>query len=200
MIRVLITGFEPFGSETSNPSRELAHSFENEFDVMILPVSYERAMANLEARLKAKDYDFILMLGQAGGRKMVELERVALNLEDNDKADEDGDLRLQMPISAQGPAAYLSPLPLREMAARLQSRQLRVQVSLSAGAFVCNSLYYRATLWLKQNNKRTQALFVHVPFSREQVLNKENETAFMEISDMRLCVKALLEEIRSVVQ
>lgn len=200
MRRILITGFEPFAAESMNPSRELALSFQNDFEVRILPVSYERAIHVLNPDLAAGRFDLVLMLGQAGGRRFVELERVALNLEDNASPDEDGDLRLDRAISSSGPEAFLSRLPLRQFATNLQARQLPVQVSLSAGAFVCNSLYYKVLSRIQQSSLRIEALFVHLPFTPEQVQGKPAGTPSLEISEMKKCVESLILEIQKALQ
>lgn len=197
MKKILITGFEPFGKESINPSGELALSFQNEYDTLVLPVSYKRAFEEIKPRLEVGGYDFILMLGQAGGRKWIDLERVAINLEDALNSDEDGDLRVQTKISLEGPDAFLNPLPLRDIAQALQSKKAPVQISFSAGAFVCNSLYYQVFEWIKKNDRKSHALFVHVPYIEEQVQGKPIGTPFLTLENLGFAIGELLQLMKS---
>lgn len=197
--RILITGFEPFQSEQINPSRILAlqYQHENQYSTLVLPVSYSRAWSELQNHLKDHDYDFVLLLGQAGGRKNISLERTALNLQDSEIPDEDQDLRIQKRISIEGPDAFLSPLPLREWARRLQSQNLPVEISLSAGAYVCNSLYFQAFEHFKNLGKSTQVLFVHVPFIPEQMSGKRDGTPFLPLEVIKKSLDEILKLIES---
>ncbi len=197
MSKILLTGFEPFQNESLNPSRELALFFQSECDTLVLPVSYRRATEVLRPHLEVGRYDFILMLGQAGGRKSIDLERVALNLEDSETADEDGDLRLQTAISSEGPAAYINPLPLRDLSRYLQTRGFPAQVSFSAGAFVCNSVYYQVFDWIKKSGRRAEVLFVHLPYLPEQVAGKPEGTAFLPLETMKSAIGEVIKSVKS---
>lgn len=193
MKKILLTGFEPFQKETLNPSKELVPIFSKykNLSSLILPVSYSRAGQALEVAMAREEFDFILMLGQAGGRKWIELERVAINMQDSVSPDEDGDLRIQNKISMEGPDAFLNPLPLRDWIQKLQVKNLPVQISFSAGAFVCNSVYYQVFEAIKVSKKNTQALFVHLPYVKEQISGKPEGTPFLPLQTM----VTVLEEI-----
>lgn len=197
MKKILITGFEPFHGEDLNPSRELALAFQKQYDTLILPVSYQRANQMLQDQLKVGRYDFILMLGLAGGRKWMDLERVAINLEDAEKADEDGDLRVQTKINPDGPDAFLNPLPLRDLSQTLQQKNAPVQISFSAGAFVCNSVYYRVFDWIKKSGRGSHALFVHLPYSNEQLSGKPEGTPSLSLEKMKMALDELLALMKS---
>lgn len=194
MAVILVTGFEPFLNEKINPSQEIVRSLVDhpDVDTLILPVSYQRSWQGLRTCLDKKTYEFILMLGQAGGRSQISLEKVALNLQDSASADEDGVLRLDQTISADGPEAIINPLQLREWASLLQSKHQPVSVSHSAGAFVCNSLYYQLSESLL-GSKCTSVLFVHVPYLPEQVREKEKFTPSLPLEVMKASVQNLIE-------
>jgi len=198
MKKILLTGFEPFQQEPINPSKELVQAFSrtNQVDTLVLPVSYKRAVDELRAQIASENYDFVLMLGQAGGRKWMDLERVAINWQDSEKPDEDGDLRVQHKISLEGPDAFLNPLPLRDWAQLLQQKKLPVEISFSAGAFVCNTIYYQVFEMIKASKKDTKALFIHLPYIQEQMPGKAEETPFLPISVM----KNVIEEILGLIQ
>jgi pyroglutamyl-peptidase len=192
---LLLTGFEPFLGETLNPSKEIVVSLPKspQFDTLILPVSYDRSWKILQSQIENHNYEFILMLGQAGGRAQIDLEKVALNLQDTVSADEDGDQRLDQKISEFGPDAMISSLPLREWIDILKSKERPVGISWSAGAFVCNSLYYQVAELLQNENRGAQCLFVHLPYLPEQVAEKDQNTPSQPLDVMKAAVQNLIE-------
>lgn len=196
MKKILITGFEPFQKENINPSEKLVELYRGRAhtETLILPVSYRRSWEVLRSHLENQkhDFNFVLMLGQAGGRSAIGLEKAALNLQDAEVADEDGEIRLQQRISPMGPDAFLSPLLLRDWVHALHRKNLPVEVSLSAGAFVCNSLYYQVLEHFKSRQQALQALFVHVPFLKEQVLGKTEGKPFLKLEMMKETIDELL--------
>lgn len=168
-MRVLITGFEPFHDHKENPSAKLLPLFAGEAQTLLLPVSFERAWQILEPKLQ-ENWDAVLLLGLAGDRKDICLELVALNGMSAQRPDNDGRAILFQAIEPQGEAAMLSEWPLHEWAQQAQARGLPIKVSLSAGSFVCNYIYYKA------RQTTTKALFVHVPLEESVSLEKMAES------------------------
>lgn len=156
MKKILVTGFEPFHTHKINPSSELAKKISEEAFVedLILPVSYQRSKDLLFRRIADAHYDFVLMLGLAADRECIYLEKVALNLMDSQIADSDQVLAQEAPIRIEGPSAYINPLPLKKWC-----ENSTMKVSYSAGAYVCNHLYYS----MCDLKPKTPSLFVHVP-------------------------------------
>ena len=196
MKKILITGFEPFRNETINPSREIVLKLASKHDSLILPVSYDRAWKELKMQLAHQDYDFVLMLGQAGDRKNICLERIAINLQDTETPDEDGVMRVQNKISETGPDAFLNPLSLRAWSQALQKLGLPVEVSFTAGAFVCNSVYYQAFHFMKETNRNVPVLFVHVPYLPEQTVGKPPGTPSLPLETMIRTTQSIVELIQ----
>lgn len=197
----LLTGFEPFLGETINPSAIVAQSLSRRIptDLLILPVAYERSFEILRPALESGRYRGLISLGQAGGRAKVGLERVALNLDDSESADNDRQVRIETPIDPQGPHAILNPLPLREMVRRIAARVGPVEISSSAGTFVCNSLYYKVFRWMQQNPEKLRwQLFVHLPYLPEQVMGKPASTPFMSQAAMEQATQEILKELQSL--
>ncbi|MCE3009775.1 MAG: pyroglutamyl-peptidase I [Proteobacteria bacterium] len=194
MKKILITGFAPFLGETVNPSQQLLKRYESSkyVETLLLPVSYGRAWELLQQQLQfamnTQEYAAIIMLGLAGGRKQIGLERVAINFMDASHADEDGVFMTEKIILPEGPTAYLSPLPLRQMLQNLRAKGCPVEISNSAGTFICNLIYYRCFQFLAQNNFSTRLLFVHVPYMTEQVFGKSADTPALtfEVMDQTL--------------
>ena len=172
---LLVTGFLPFQGEKINPSQRLAQELSRKFKILhlILPVSYKIAYVRLEEFIlrelqSKKAVDFCLMLGQAGGRRKIGIERIALNLEDSSLKDEDADFANDREIVEGAPLALRSNLDLSSFCKGIDPSV--IDISNSAGTFVCNSIYYRC-LFEKQISKKfsgTQFSFVHVPQFPEQ--------------------------------
>jgi pyroglutamyl-peptidase len=196
--RFLITGFEPFGGESMNPSQILLQDFSGCGNVQIctLPVSYDRAWKKLEVLLdQDPSVDFLIMLGQAGGRSKVCLERVALNYVDSEQADEDGVTKLEQQIDRESPIAFLNPLSLRSLCQKVRELGVSCEVSTSAGAFVCNHLYYQSFLWKQKTNSRVIPLFVHVPYLPQQLIGKPAHAPSMELESQKKALIKVLETL-----
>lgn len=196
--RFLITGFEPFGGESMNPSQVLLREFSGcgSVQTCTLPVSYDRSWNKLEDLLTQEpSVDFLIMLGQAGGRSKVCLERVALNYIDTEQADEDGVIKLEQQIDPESPIAFLSPLSLRSLCQKVKELGVACEVSTSAGAFVCNHLYYRSFLWKQRMNSPVIPLFIHVPYLPQQLIGKPAHVPSMELESQKKALIKILETL-----
>jgi pyroglutamyl-peptidase len=191
-MRLLLTGFSSFAGEKINPSERLLPHFASDVRVqtLLLPVSYQRSWQRLQAELRKKNFDFLLMMGQAGGREKISLERVALNYADAEVADEDGQVLLEKTIDLQGPQAYISALPLRSWLKVLRGEGIASEISTSAGTYVCNHLYYQAQHFGVKNS-----LFVHLPYLPEQLSGKPAGTPAMQLETMKQALSLLLGTI-----
>lgn len=195
---VLVTGFRPFLGEKINPSEILLEAlkkdsqFQSYGETLLLPVSFAKAADLLHERLAQRDYDFILMLGQAGGREKINLERVALNWIESEHPDEEGFKPSLGPIVPLGESALFTSLPLHQWKESLKERHA-VTVSLSAGGYVCNYVYYQTLKWLQDHSKKSQACFIHVPYLPEQTAGKPEDTPAMELSSMQSCLHEVLQ-------
>lgn len=192
--RILVTGFLPFGAEAVNPSQILAERMAELRGVakVILPVEYNRGPAEFLRRFQPEDFDFALMIGQGGNRSRIDLERVALNLADCESPDESGDKRLLQPLDGEAPEALINPLPLHQWAKVLSSEGLPVDVSFSAGAFVCNALYFQSLL---KKTPEQKTLFVHVPFLPNQRGAQKPRTFSLDFDLMEKTLLRLLDLI-----
>ena len=181
--RILLTGFCPFLGEKVNPSQiilekiDQSEQFKSSVDTLLLPVSFQQAVPLLLEKMQQHPYDYVLMLGQAGGRAKVNLERVALNWLETEYPDEDGYKPQQGVISAGPEQALFSAAPLSQWKESLERHGHPVVISLSAGGYVCNYLYYHALSWIKSQQTKTQACFIHVPYLPEQVVGKKEMPA-----------------------
>ncbi|EKO3611065.1 pyroglutamyl-peptidase I [Vibrio metschnikovii] len=173
MFKVLLTGFEPFGEDSLNPSQALLNAKEQlhvtgvEVIGCVLPVvRYQAAEVAINA-IKTHQPDLVLMFGQASGRAAITPELVAINLDDYRIADNAGHQPIDEAIIADGPAAYFTTLPVKAMVEDLQQAGIAAEVSYSAGTFVCNHLFYAVQHYLSQHD--IPSGFIHIPALPEQV-------------------------------
>jgi pyroglutamyl-peptidase len=191
MTTVLLTGFEPFGTATSNPSGEIVKQISGDNIVAaILPVAYTQSADRLLALIAEHNPDVVICLGQAEGRTAITPEKVAINLDDARLADNEGVLRSDVKILDKGPDAYFSTLPLVEMVEAIKAQGIPASVSLSAGAFLCNHVFYVAQNKFAGTNVRSG--FVHVPLMDSQAPEFPGMPT-MPLDQMVTAVRAMLE-------
>ena len=191
MTTVLLTGFEPFGTATSNPSGEILKQISGDNIVTaILPVAYTQSADRLLALIAEHNPDVVICLGQAEGRTAITPEKVAIDLDDARLADNEGVLRSDVKILDNGPDAYFSTLPLKEMVEAIKAQGIPASVSLSAGAFLCNHVFYVAQN--KFTGTHVRSGFVHVPLMDSQAPEFPGMPT-MPLDQMVTAVRAMLE-------
>jgi pyroglutamyl-peptidase len=190
-MRILLTGFEPFGKASSNPSGEIVKQISGENIVTaILPVAYAKSAERLLELIEEHNPDVVICLGQAEGRTEITPERVAINLDDARLADNEGVLRSDIKIIDGSPDAYFSTLPLKEIVEAIKAKGVPAAVSLSAGAFLCNHVFYVAQNKFAGTNVRSG--FVHVPLMDSQAPEFPGLPT-MPLDQMVTAVRAMLE-------
>ena len=182
MRKLLITGFEPFGGEEINPSWEAVQRLPDEIGgfsltKLLVPVVFGKAAERVIGVADKLDPDVIISVGQAGGRRAITPETVAINLRFAKIPDNEGNLPKDEPIVAGGENAYFSTLPVRKIAEAVNGCGIPSEVSYSAGAYVCNDLLY--TLLDRYSAEGVGVGFIHVPYVTEQ--NKEPSMSLDDI-------------------
>ena len=191
MTKVLLTGFEPFGTATSNPSGEIVKQISGDNIVTaILPVAYAQSAEALLGLIEHHKPDVVICLGQAEGRTQITPERIAINLDDARLADNEGVTRIDEPILVDGPVAYVSTLPIKEFVTAINAAGVPAAVSLSAGTFLCNHIFYVAQDALRGTKVRSG--FVHVPLMDEQA-GEFPGLPTMPLDQMIKAVRTMLE-------
>ena len=193
---VLVTGFEPFNGEKTNPSWEICRQLGGEIagarvETCLVPCEFRRAIEVVAAAIERLHPTFVVCLGQAGGRQRLGVERVAINVDDARIPDNAGAQPVDEFIAANGPPAYFASLPVKAMAIAMRAAGVPTEVSNSAGTFVCNHLMYGVLHYLTESGHRARAGFIHVPFSEEQVHDKPN-TPSMALATMVKGVRAAI--------
>ncbi len=178
-MKALVTGFDAFGGDAINPSCVAVQSLPARIGTLevvtaVLPTSFRRATTTLRALMRREQPDIVLCVGLAADRAAISIERVAVNLDDARLPDNDGACPRDRPVVRGGPAAYFSSLPVRKIVTRLTAENIQCELSMSAGAFVCNHVFYALMHLAAQREQRLHAGFVHVPalsaLSREQMV------------------------------
>jgi len=167
-MKALVTGFDPFGGESINASLEVVRRLPARIGTLEivtaeLPTSYARSIPALKAAITRARPAIVLCVGQAGDRAALCVERVAINLQDARMPDNDGALPVDAPVVPGGPAAYLATLPVRAAVAALRAAELPAELSMSAGAFVCNHAFYGLMHLEATGTHHFRGGFLHVP-------------------------------------
>ncbi len=173
---VLVTGFEPFGGEDVNPSWEICQALPATIAHapvvrLRVPTEFRRAIEVVAEAIDRVEPALVILLGQAGGRPAMSVERVAINVDDARIADNAGAQPIDEAIAPAGPAAYFATVPLKAMVAAMRAAGIPAEVSNSAGTFVCNHLLYGVLHFLAASGREARAGFIHVPWLEEQALN-----------------------------
>lgn len=197
--KVLITGFEPFGGEKINPATEILNRLpeyigDAKIIKLIIPTVFKKASERVTDMMDIERPDVVISIGQAGGRKAITVERVAINVDDALIEDNEGNKPIDEVIREDGENAYFTTLPIKKICQEIKLKNIEAAVSNSAGTFVCNHVMYSVLYKvMKDNNmKNVKAGFIHVPYLPEQVKNKDNMPS-MELDDMVRAIKVAIK-------
>jgi pyroglutamyl-peptidase len=200
---VLVTGFEPFGGDTVNPSQELAKALDGRtvgaytIRSLVLPVQHEEARQITGAALMAPDLAAVIHLGLAGGRARVSLERVAVNVMDYQLPDASGEVRTDEPCVPGGPVAYFSTLPARAILSELTVHGIPAHLSYTAGTYLCNYTLYTTLHALTERGNTVPAGFVHLPLLPSMVATRASEEPSMDLDVMKRALDVILRIVTS---
>lgn len=205
-MKILLTGFAPFGGESINPSYEAIKLLPDTLDdcqliKLEMPVSYDVCPQLLEWMIDHYRPDAVVCLGQAGGRTAITPEYVAINLMHGCIPDSSGVKYSDQPVIPDAPTAYFTRLPVREMVDDLQKNGLPGFVSYSCGTYVCNCLMYHLMHLIDTKYPAMKGGFIHVPYSTEQVQSKSLPLFSMQTQEItrgiEICLSSLIATIRS---
>lgn len=177
-MKILLTGFEPFGEESINPSYEAIKKLKDSkknLKIIEIPTSFYKSIEKLKIVINKFNPDVVICVGQAGGRYNISIERVAINVNDARIEDNLGNQPIDEKVVESGPNAYFTNLPIKSMVNRLLKSNIPAEVSNSAGTYVCNHLMYGLMDIIEDSKKNIKGGFIHVPFTHDQVINKKNQ-------------------------
>lgn len=168
-MKALVTGFDPFGGETLNPSLEAIRLLPTSLGALQiatqrLPAAFEASLPMLYAAIARERPDIVLCLGEAGSRTELSPERVAINVRDARIRDNAGDQPVDVAVVEGGPAAYFTTLPIKAATAAMRQAGVPVALSNTAGTFVCNHVFYGLMHYAAVHKARFRGGFMHTPY------------------------------------
>lgn len=200
MTRILVTAFEPFGTETVNASQqallllpELPHAPGVELTTAVLPVEFGRAVEILQTTIGACRPDVVICVGEAGGRAMVTVERFAVNLNDAPIPDNVGHQPVEEPAVVGGPVAYATTLPAARLVETLRAAGIPASKSSTAGTYVCNHVFYGLMHHIATREPHVRGGFVHVPYLHEQVLGRSDAPPSLSLASVTEALRLVVD-------
>lgn len=187
MRKVLLTGFDPFGKDTINPALEVVKQLDGlvvddiELIALEVPTVFQKSIKVVQEGIEKHTPDVVICVGQAGGRKQITPERVAINVDDARIPDNEGNQPIDEPIVEGGPAAYWTTLPIKKMVQQMRRVGVPATVSNTAGTFVCNHLFYGMMHYLHEQAPHVRGGFIHIPFIPEQILDKSAPSMSLDL-------------------
>jgi len=202
-LKVLVTGFEPFGGEKINPSWEAVQRLPDEVDDVgivrfRLPVTFNGVKEALPRLIIKEHPDAVVLTGQAGGRPNITVERVAINVMDSTMPDNEGYKPEDEPVFEGAPAAYFATLPIKKIVTELRKAGIPAGISNTAGTYVCNTAMFTAIHTVVVSGMGTKAGFVHVPFSHGQALDRPRPSMALETIEraLEIVIRTVIDDLR----
>lgn len=200
-MKILVSGFDPFGGEKINPAIESVKLLPDEIKgtkiiKLEIPTVARKSLKKLEEVIEIEKPDVVLSVGQAGGRTDISVERVGINMDDFRIKDNEGNQPIDEKIAKDGPDAYLVTIPIKAMVQKMIENKIPASVSNTAGTFVCNHVCYGMAHLASTKYPNMRTGFVHIPFLPEQVVDKRN----MPSMPLELIAKGLEYAIEAIVE
>ncbi len=201
-MKVLITGFDPFGGESVNPAYEAVKLLPDtiagaQIIKLEIPTVFSKSGPAVEAGIQEHQPDIVINVGQAGGRSCVTIEKVAINLADARIPDNAGEQPVDEVLQKDGENAYFATIPVKAIVQNVRDHGIPCHVSYTAGTYVCNCVMYNVLYMAAKKYPNIRAGFIHVPFAAEQAVDKANGMAFMSLE---MIAKSLEYAIEATVQ
>ena len=176
-MKILVTGFDPFGGDTVNPALELIKQLPEEIEgceiiTLEIPTVFHKSIQTIRDAVDLHHPDAVLSIGQAGGRADLTVERVGINCDDARIPDNEGNSPVDEKIFADGDDAYLLTLPIKAMVKEIQAAGVPASVSNTAGTFVCNHVAYGVAYLAKKYDPDMKTGFMHLPYLPYQAADK----------------------------
>lgn len=199
-MKLLLTAFDPFGGSNINPALEAIKLVEEhvagiEIIKLEVPTVFYKSIAMVVDAMAEVKPDVVLCIGQAGGRFDLTLERVAINLNDAQIRDNEGNQPIDTCIFEDGAPAYFSNLPIKAMVAKIRESGLPASVSNTAGTFVCNHLMYGILYHIAKRDPNVKGGFLHVPYAPRQTFSLSAPAPSMCEQDIARGIEAAIAAI-----
>ena len=203
MMKILVTGFDPFGGEKINPALETIKRLPDtilgaQIIKLEIPTVVGKSLAKIKEAVEKENPDVVLSIGQAGGRSEITVERVGINIDDCRIPDNEGNQPIDEPVVKGGPAAYFVTVPIKAIVENIKAHNIPASISNTAGTFICNHVCYGVAHLAAQRTaagKPMKSGFIHIPFLPEQVIGKPALTPSMSLETIVSGITHALEAI-----
>lgn len=166
--KILITGFEPFNEDATNPSGDWISWMstrnakpERMVKGLVLPVTFQTAFEIFKKSYDDFRPDVVILTGLAKNRKELTVERIGINWVDARIPDNNGVTLKFQKINPEGPDGVFTGVDLEKLISLALKSGCVLNVSSSAGEYVCNDLLYKVLCYTL--DKSTQTTFIHLP-------------------------------------
>ena len=202
-MKILVTGFDPFGGEKINPALETIKRLPDtilgaQIIKLEIPTVVGKSLAKIKEAVEKENPDVVLSIGQAGGRSEITVERVGINIDDCRIPDNEGNQPIDEPVVKGGPAAYFVTVPIKAIVENIKAHNIPASISNTAGTFICNHVCYGVAHLAAQRTaaeKPMKSGFIHIPFLPEQVIGKPALTPSMSLETIVSGITHALEAI-----
>ena len=203
MMKILVTGFDPFGGEKINPALETIKRLPDtilgaQIIKLEIPTVVGKSLAKIKEAVEKENPDVVLSIGQAGGRSEITVERVGINIDDCRIPDNEGNQPIDEPVIKGGPAAYFVTVPIKAIVENVKAHNIPASISNTAGTFICNHVCYGVAHLAAARTaagKPMKSGFIHIPFLPEQVIGKPALTPSMSLETIVSGITHALEAI-----
>ncbi len=202
-MKILVTGFEPFGGEKINPSIEAVKRLPDniggaEIIKLEIPTVRWKTLKKIDQAVEKYNPDVIISVGQAGGRSDINVERVGINVDDFRIEDNEGNQPCDEPIDEAGPDGYFLNVPVKAMVDNIRKHQIPASVSNTAGTYVCNHVAYGTRRMIETKYPGKRSGFIHIPYLPQQVMDKKGVPSMslqVVVEGLAAALEAIAEEI-----
>lgn len=198
-MKILVTGFDPFGGEKVNPSFEIIKKLKSDIAgaqviKLEVPTVFKKSIKLVEEAIEKENPNIVLSIGQAGGRAAISIERIAINIDDARIQDNENNQPVDLTIDPEGLPAYFATIPIKSIVYAIKNQGIPASISDSAGTFVCNHIMYGILNYIYKNSLKIKSGFIHIPFLPEQVIDKAN-TPSMSLEIMLMAIETAITAI-----
>ena len=202
-MKILVTGFDPFGGEKINPALETIKRLPDtilgaQIIKLEIPTVVGKSLAKIAEAVEKENPDVVLSIGQAGGRSEITVERIGINIDDCRIPDNEGNQPIDEPVIKGGPAAYFVTIPIKGIVENIKAHNIPASISNTAGTFICNHVCYGVAHLAAARTaagKPMKSGFIHIPFLPEQVIGKPALTPSMSLETIVSGITHALEAI-----
>ena len=202
-MKILVTGFDPFGGEKINPALETIKRLPDtilgaQIIKLEIPTVVGKSLAKITEAVEKENPNVVLSIGQAGGRSEITVERVGINIDDCRIPDNEGNQPIDEPVIKGGPAAYFVTVPIKAIVENIKAHNIPASISNTAGTFICNHVCYGVAHLAAARTaagKPMKSGFIHIPFLPEQAIGKPALTPSMSLETIVSGITHALEAI-----